>query len=100
MTQDEFFVELKKAHAKDPFRVKEDYFIRQGESDSCPICAVTKEVTGTHYNNSSFHDAAEKIGLDRRLASVVVDAADDIHTIAKAYEMRQLILDTLNMREI
>lgn len=108
MTQDRFLAEL--GSKKGRFYVDSDGWIREKATGYCPIVSLLTEnmrlkldsALNAHTLNSDYRTAAMQMRMTLKLATVVVDAADnaydDTHTVA--YTLRVLMLRVLGLKEI
>lgn len=92
MTREEFYTKLKELHDADVEKFKAVYFldnaIRLGTY--CPITYVCYRTTTLEYDNSSFIEAANVIGLDYLDANVIADAADQKNSPSRKDLMKAL----------
>ena len=71
---------------------------KRGERKSrCPITAVCASLSSARFARDNFELAADAIGLSRRLARIVVRAADDQLDSSRRRHMRKALLTALNL---
>ncbi len=55
------------------------YQIRSSPDDLCPVCYLATKKTNKEYDNFDYRKAGKKLGLDSKIVSDIVDAADHIN---------------------